>query len=163
VPAVTPGPDAAGAARRDLHAPFLSLRGRRVAITLAVAQAVVLGGIALVPPGRGVLEFGWPDRLGFVLVGAVVGWVLSRFAGVRADPAEDGLTVRNLVVRRDLEWAQVVGVRFADGDPWVTLDLSDGDTLPVMAIQRADGARGRSEASRLSTLVALHSRTERDD
>jgi hypothetical protein len=139
------------------------VRGRRVATTLAVAQAVVFGGIALVPPGRDSLGLGWADRLGFLLVGAAVGWVLSRFAGVRADATEAGLRVRNLVVRRDLEWAQVVEVRFPDGDPWVTLDLSDGDTLPVMAIQRADGARGRSEASRLSTLVALHSRTEHDD
>jgi hypothetical protein len=161
MPAVTPGPDAAGDARRDLHAPFLSVRGRRVAITVALAQAVVLCGIAFVP--RGGLGLGWLDRLGFVLVAAAVGWVLSRFAGVRADAGETGLTVRNLVVRRDLAWPQVVGVRFSDGDPWVTLDLSDGDTLPVMAIQRADGARGRREASRLSTLVALHSRTERDD
>jgi hypothetical protein len=166
VPAVTPdptpGPDP-DARLAELHVPFRSFRGRRVATGVAVAQGAVFVGIAAVPPGRGALDFGWFDRLGFLLVGAAVAWVLSRFAGVRADPGEAGLVVRNLVVRRELAWAQIVGVRFGGGDPWVILDLSDGDTLPVMAIQRADGARGRREAGRLSTLVVLHSRTDRDD
>jgi hypothetical protein len=157
------GPAGGRELRRALHAPFVSVRGRRVAVVVAVAQALVFLGIAFLPSADSPLQFGWVDRAGFVLVGVLVGGVLSRFAGVRADPSETGLMVHNLVGRRVLEWAQVVGVRFADGDPWVTLDLSDGDTLAVMAIQRADGGHGRAEASRLSTLVALHSRTERDD
>jgi hypothetical protein len=147
----------------ELHAPFRSVRGRRVATAVAVAQALVFVGITLVLPGSGVVAFGWYDRAGFLVVGAAVAWVLSRFAGVSAIPGEQGVVVRNLVARRELAWAQIVDVRFGGGDPWVVLDLSDGDTLPVMAIQRADGERGRREASRLSTLVVLHSRTERDD
>jgi hypothetical protein len=43
------------------------------------------------------------------------------------------------------------------------LDLSDGDVLAVMAIQRADGARALAEARRLATLVAVGSRTPRDE
>lgn len=157
MPAVSAGP-----AGEDLHRPFRSVRGRRVATTVAVLQAVVFCGVAFVPLW-GDLELGWFDRLGFVVVAGAVGWVLSRFAAVAAEPGESGIAVRNLITRRDLEWPEVVGVRFADGDPWVTVDLSDGDTMAVMAIQRADGAFGRAEASRLSTLVALHSRTDRDD
>jgi hypothetical protein len=38
-------------------------------------------------------------------------------------------------------------------DPWVVLDLSDGGTLAVMAVQRADGERGMAEARRLQALV----------
>lgn len=154
-------PDAAAVAR--LHTPFRSGRGRRVATVVAVVQGLMFLGIALVPPARGLVDFGVADRVGFVAVGAAVGWVLSRFALVAAVPTPTRLTVRNLVSRRELEWAQVVDVRFPDGDPWVTLDLSDGDTLAVMAIQRADGEHGRAEARRLATLVALHTRTERDD
>jgi hypothetical protein len=146
-----------------LHAPFRSVRGRRVATWVAVAQGLVFAGLALRPPGATGFEFGWYDRLGFLVVGAGVAWVLSRFALVGAVPTPGGLAVRNLVTRRELAWPQVVDVRFPDGDPWVTLDLSDGETLPVMAIQRADGAHGREEASRLATLIAFHSRTERDD
>ena len=52
---------------------------------------------------------------------------------------------------------------FGGGEPWVTLDLADGDTLAVMAIQRADGEDAVAEARRLATLVDVHSRTDRDD
>lgn len=178
MPAVTPGgadgadgtdgPDgtdaaAGAAAAQRLHEPFRSLRGRRTATWIAVAQGLVFLAMAVRPPSTRGFEFAWYDRLMFVVVGAAVAWVLSRFALVGAVPTPDGLAVRNLLTRRELAWPQVVDVRFPDGDPWVTLDLSDGDTMPVMAIQRADGARGRAEASRLATLVALHTRTERDD
>ena len=43
---------------------------------------------------------------------------------------------------------------------YLTLDLDDGDTLAVMAIQKADGERGRAEASRLAGLVAAHAAPE---
>lgn len=145
-----------------LHMPFLSVRGRRVAISVAVAQAAILGAIAVVPYGVSA-ELSAVDRVGFTLVAAAVAWVLARLAMVRAVPSASGLTVRNIVNTHELDWAQIVDVRFPDGEPWVSLNLSDGDTLAVMAIQRADGEHGRREATRLSTLVALHSRTERDD
>ena len=35
----------------------------------------------------------------------------------------------------------------------MSLDLDDGDTLAVMAIQRADAEFGRAEAGRLAALV----------
>jgi PH (Pleckstrin Homology) domain-containing protein len=89
--------------------------------------------------------------------------VLWRFARLAAIPADDALVVRNLSGDRRLEWAEIVTVRFGGGEPWVTLDLADGETLAVMAIQRADGADAVAEARRLATLVDLHSRTERDD
>jgi hypothetical protein len=145
-----------------LHAPFLSVRGRRVAIAVAVAQALVLGALATVPYGVS-SDLSAVDRVGFCLVALAVGWVLARLAMVRAVPTSTGLQVRNIINTQDLEWAQIVDVRFPDGEPWVSLNLSDGDTLAVMAIQRADGDHGRAEAVRLSTLVELHSRTERND
>jgi hypothetical protein len=132
-----------------------------MAIGLGVAQALAFGTLAFGLPG-GPGGWQWYDRLGVIVVSAAVAWVLSRFAGVSALPREDGLTVRNLIVRRDLAWAEVVAVRFGGGGPWVMLDLDDGETLPVMAVQRADGPRAVQESRRLATLVALHSRTDRD-
>jgi hypothetical protein len=129
-----------------------------MALGCAVAQAVVLVALAVVLPGAG-----WFDRIGFAVVAAGVAWVLARFGLLRADPGPDGLVVHNLIRREDLRWEQIVSVRFGDGDPWVMLDLSDGDVLAVMAIQRADGARALAEARRLATLVAAGSRTPRDD
>ena len=138
-------------------APFRPVRGRRTAIGFAVAQAVLIVGLAIVVPGTTVIDY-----IGFVALAALIGTVLLRLAQLRADPAPDGLVVRNIVRQETLGWAQIVAVRFGDGDPWVTLDLSDGETVAVMAIQRADGARGLAEARRLAGLVEANSRTDAD-
>jgi len=143
--------------------PFRPVRARRVAIGFAVAQAVVLLALAVLTPGDGPIPWHWYDRLGMVLLAVVIAYVLLLFARLHATPGPDGLVVRNVVNVTRLEWPQIVAVRFGGGDPWVTLDLADGDVLAVMAIQRADGEYGAAEARRLATLVAAHSRTEADD
>lgn len=127
---------------------------------------LVIGGAVLVLTAvlvAALTDVPWGDRVGIGLVGLAVAWFCWREAAVVARPDEAGLTVRNLVVRRRLAWAQIVDVRFGEGRPWVQLDLADGDTLAVMAIQRADGAAARREARRLATLVARHTATGHDD
>jgi MFS family permease len=142
--------------RLALHAPFRSRRGRAVAWVAAIGQAVALVVSATILPWSGPFTVGWYDRAGFLVVAALIGWGLYRLAEVGADPSESGLVVRNVLLTRRLEWAEVVSLRFGPGDPWVILDISDGDTLAVMAIQRADGPRATAEATRLATLIALH-------
>lgn len=143
--------------RDDLGAPFGPRLARRVSLGLALV--VALATVALVVA----LPMTSTDRVGFLLFAAGVCWFCWRQASVRALPDDGGLTVRNLLVTTRLEWADVVAVRFGDGRPWVQLDLANGDTLAVMAVQRADGAFGEQEARRLATLVAARTRTERDD
>ena len=103
------------------------------------------------------------DQLGFALVGLLIAGFCVRQASVQAKVDDDGVTVRNLVYTRRLEWAEIVSVRFGSGRPWVQLDLADGDTLAVMGIQRADGEYAEAEARRLATLVAQHTTTAQDD
>lgn len=134
-----------------LHAPFAPRRARRVALGFALAVAAAAGGIAVLAPA----SYRTGDRIGFLVIGALIVWFLTRQAGVRAVPTDQGLLVRNLLLSRRLEWPQVVSVRFGDR-PWVQLDLDDGDTLAVMAIQRSDGARAVQESRRLATLVEMH-------
>jgi hypothetical protein len=140
-----------GSAAGDL-APFAPRRTRQVALGLAVGVTVLVVALAALVP----LDFGWPDRVGFLLVGALIDWFLWRQASVRAVPSERGLSVRNLFLGRELEWAEVVSVRFGER-PWVQLDLDDGDTLAVMGIQRSDGERAQAEARRLARLVERYS------
>ena len=144
-----------------MASPYRTFRPRAArAVTLVLAVAVlVLTGllIALMPA----LNTG--DRVGFALVALLIVWFCWRQATVQAHVDADGVTVRNLVYTRRLEWAEIVSVRFGSGRAWVQLDLADGDTLAVMGIQRADGAYAESEARRLSTLVAQHTATPRDD
>ncbi|WP_407342997.1 PH domain-containing protein [Pengzhenrongella phosphoraccumulans] len=142
-------------ARRELHAPFRPRLARVVALILGLVVAVATPVLVLTIPG----EYGLPDLVGFALVGGAIVWFCWRQATVRVTVDETGVSVRNLLLSRRLEWAEIVSVRFGQGRPWVQLDLADGDTLAVMGIQRADGAFAAAAASRLATLVALHTRT----
>lgn len=138
-----------------LYAPFAPRRARRVALGFACAVTAAAVAISVLAPA----DFSLGDRVGFLVIGGMIVWFLLRQAGVRAVPSVDGLVVRNLVLGRRLEWAQIVSVRFGDR-PWVQLDLDDGDTLAVMGIQRSDGARAVAESRRLATLVERHSGTD---
>ena len=146
-----------------LHRPFRPRAARWV--SLGVAVVVIATAVALVLALPSVA----PDwdvasvRGGILVLAAMVVGFLSLQAGVRAVPDATGLTVRNLVVTRHVSWPEIVSVRFGHGRPWVQLDLADGQVLAVMAVQAADGPRAAAEAQRMATLVALHSRTSRDD
>lgn len=142
----------------ELPTTFRPLWARRVIYPVAViiVVAMVAGTLQLPPVYR------LPDRVGIILVGLAIAYVLHRIGAVRLEADAEGLTVVNVVRRRRLEWPQVVRVALPPGDPWLTLDLSDGDTLAVMGIQGSDGRYAREQASRLAQLVAQRSRTDRD-
>lgn len=138
----------------DPYASFTARRARVVSLVLAVG--VMLMCVALAFLVTGVVK--WWDRAGFLAVGAIIAWFLYRQATVRADPTREGLTVRNLFDVRTVPWSDVLEVRYGGGRPWVQLELEDGDTLGVMAVQRADGAIADAEASRLAALASAHGR-----
>jgi hypothetical protein len=94
----------------------------------------------------------WQRITTIVLFGGflAVEWGLMR---CRATATTDGLTVVNGYKVRAFEWAQVVGVRMPVGAPWVTLDLDDGTTCAVMAIQGSDGLRARRAYTELKKLA----------
>ena len=154
--------DRPGAPRPDrarLYAPFRPRAARTVSLVLAVAVLVGTAALLIALPGF----FGPTDMVGVGALGLAIAWFCWREASVRADVDEQGIVVRNLMLTRRLDWAQVVSVRFGSGRPWVQLDLADGDVLAVMGVQQADGAYAQAEAGRLAALVAIHTRTARDD
>lgn len=138
----------------NLYRPFRPKRGPVVAIVFALF--LVAGYVALLFAVRGHPDYGGWDQVGMGLVVAAGLWFLSTQARVVAIPDNAGLTVRNLMVKQRVEWAQIISVRFGAGRPWARIDISDGTTLAVMAIQASDGKRGQREAERLATLVHLH-------
>lgn len=148
---------------RALDAPFRPRLARWVTVGMGIV--VLVGAVVLVAllPTDGPTHYSAGDRAGILVVGALIAWFCQRQATVRAVPGPDGLTVRNLVVTRTVAWAEIVSVRFGQGRPWVQLDLADGDTLAVMGVQRSDGPTAEREARRLATLVAVRTRTPRDD
>jgi hypothetical protein len=138
-------------------------RARIVSLAVAAVVIVVVVVVAVILPSAGGRP--WPlfDRLGIVAIGAAVAGFLWRQSAVHLSADESGLHVVNLFRSRRLEWAEVVAVTMREGDPWLVLDLSDGQTLSVMGIQSTDGARARKAGRELRALVAARTRTERND
>lgn len=137
----------------DPYAVMRPRRGRAMAIGAGVGSLVLFAFVAVLIGRAGVEGWGLTDSLLMFGVGVLIALLMWRFAALRAVPSPSGLEVRNVLLTRRIGWDEVERVRFAGGDPWVLLDLTDGDQLAVMAVQRADGPYGQAEASRLAALV----------
>lgn len=137
----------------DPYAPFVPHRGRTVAIGFGVVSVLVFAGLAVVVPTTDLRGWGAIDSALLFGFGLLIAAAMWRFAALRAVPSPTGLTVRNVLLTRTVTWDQVSRVRFAGGDPWVVLDLTDGEQLAVMAVQKSDGPIARSEGGRLAALV----------
>lgn len=146
-----------------LYATFRPRFARAVTLGLMVLVLGFTAALVIALPSIGPEGRALGDRVAMGLFGLGIAWFCWRQASVQARVDPDGVTVRNLLLTRRLTWAEIVSVRFGQGRPWVQLDLSDGDTLAVMGVQRSDGAYADAQARRFATLVALHSRTARDD
>ena len=134
-------------------APFRPKRGRAVALGVVWSSLALFGAIAVLMPEQVDGRWGIGDRLMFFGLGVAIAFCAWRYASIVAIPSRSGLVVRNLMLTRNVEWAEIVGIQFGGGEPWVTLDLEDADTVAVMAIQKADGPVSGREASRLAALV----------
>ena len=84
------------------------------------------------------------------LLYAAVGHALAR-SRVVAD--RDGLVVVNGYKRHVYAWPQVLAIRLPPGAPWASLDLADGTTMSVLAVQGSDGDRARAAVRDLRTLI----------
>lgn len=117
---------------------------RAVLLGLALATQLLFLAIAVFGPP----EWQRHDRIAFGVTGLLFATVLLVLARPVAKADEHGLTVVNFVRTRRLEWAQILRVQLRKGDPWVLLDLSDGGTLAVVAIQPGSGVRQAVRAAR---------------
>jgi hypothetical protein len=140
----------------DPYAVFRARRGRQFALGCAAAQLAVFVVLSVVLPLTGPGGWAVSDSVMLIVLALLIAWALGRYAALRATPSPTALVVRNIVTTTTVPWTQVVGVRFSGGDPWLFLDLANGDDLAVMAIQKSDGAFARGEASRLAALVQAH-------
>ena len=124
-----------------------------LAVCVALVAAFVGGAVLLLltlaaSPGEHST-----DRLAIVLIALIAVVTAVLLGRVRAVARDDGLEIRNPIGTRRIGWTAIVAVRLARNDSWVQLDLDDGTTHPVMAIQAADGARARRDAAWLRDRV----------
>lgn len=123
---------------------------------VAVAASVVM---AIILPAA---NSDWWDRIGFLFFGLVIFWFCHRQASVRIRATRDRVTIRGLFSTHCYEWSELFAVRFRVGDPWAHLDLSNGDTVSLMALQRADGARGLAQARAFNALIQSYGTAPND-
>ena len=122
----------------------------------AAAVLATMVGLAVVLPSGGPHGWGVGSRLGVVGFGLVAVWVLHRLASVRVVASEDDVLVVNVIGRRRLEWAEIVGVRLLRDDAWMMLDLADGQALAAMGVQRSEGRHAQEQAQAFAQLVQQH-------
>ncbi|MGZ4590917.1 MAG: PH domain-containing protein [Actinomycetes bacterium] len=142
---------------------FRPRRARAVVYFLALALIVSMTWIAVALPTSGPHPWGMGSRVALVLLALAIVYLLHRLAAVRVVTTDDGVEVVNVVRRRKLAWAQIVGVRLSQDDSWLVLDLDDGEAIQAMGVARSEGPVSREQARAFARLVNEHSRTPRND
>ena len=129
-------------------------------IATALAGAILVAAVAflwLMLPSRVQATFGIFQRLTLLAVFASMLAVLYGVFRTSAFADDAGLTVTNGFRVHRYEWAELVRLSLSRNRPWALLDLADGTTMPVMAIQTADGENARLAARELANLIRLRS------
>ena len=110
------------------------------AAAFLIAAAHIVVGLLLKIKSSGVV-FQTADQVAMALLGLVIAGVVLLFARPRLRVGPSGLSVRNLLGDRLIQWSDTVGVSFPVGSRWARVDLPDDEYVPVMAIQAVDKDR----------------------
>lgn len=132
-------------------------RLRRVSAVGAVALVFLFTVLALaLPAGSGRGQFHRADEIAVFVLGLVCAGLVLLIARPRVEADEDGVRVRNILRSHRLSWAVVAAVRFEPGEPWASLEVHDDDSVPVMAVQAADGPSAQEAVAELRRLLLAH-------
>jgi hypothetical protein len=133
--------------------------GARIAAAVAAVVLVAFTAFIWLSLPTSVRDtFGLAERATVVAIYGGVLVILNAMFRTSAHADEDGLTVTNGYVRRRFAWPQIVRLSLSSGRPWALLDLADGSTVSVMAIQGSDGARADRATRDLRQVIAERSR-----
>ncbi len=127
---------------------------RIVGIAGGIFLLVAFAALWILLPGSVQEDFDLFQRGTAIVLGigiAVLFWALTRS---RITATDRGLTVVNGLKTHEFEYAQVVAIRLTSGAPWAVLDLADGTTCSVLALQAADGDRARFGVRQVRSLLS---------
>ncbi len=138
---------------------------RRLRLLLAVLACVVLVGAAVVvlalpSTTNSVVDYGVVDQIALGGVGILLAAAVLFLGRSRVDADASGVRVRNLLVRHELPWHSVRGVRFDRKSAWGSLALENGDELSLLGLQVSDGEYA---VRAIEGLRALHAAARADD
>jgi hypothetical protein len=128
-----------------------------VTVTLALIAVVAVAWLSFDAETRA--RFTWFQLGTLVFFGLLYLSLMFALIRSRAVAYAERLVVVNGYRRHEYAWPQIVAARLPPGAPWVTLDLADGETASVLAIQASDGERAKVALRELRALVAAGSAT----
>jgi hypothetical protein len=135
--------------------------GARIATAVAAAAIVfIVTFLWVLLPGDVQNDFSTFQRITLIGFFVAVLAILNAIFRTHARADERGLSVVNGYRRHELEWGQIVRISLTPNRPWALMDLDDGSTLSVMAIQSSDGARAKRSARLLAVMIARQTRTD---
>jgi hypothetical protein len=107
------------------------------ACAVLVVAALTVAAVLLRESDTGVI-FRVADQIGMIILGLLIAGGIMLWATplVRADA--EGITVRNVLVKRHYAWSDVVAISFPDGASWARLELPDDEYYAIMAVQAVD-------------------------
>lgn len=123
------------------------------AFTIAAVHIAI--GFLLKIGSTGVV-FQTSDQVAMALLGLVLAGLVLLFARPRLRIGAAGISVRNLLGDKLIEWPDVAGVSFPMGNRWARVDLPDDEYIPVMAIQAVDKERAVNAMDTVRTLLAQY-------
>ncbi len=94
------------------------------------------------------------DRVLVVGLGLAVAAGLHLLGRPRLIATERNVIVVNGIRTHYLAWPEVLDIRMPVGEPWPSLDLSDGTSLPVMGIQSTDGERAQRGLAEFRSMLS---------
>ena len=128
----------------------------RVVLTVgAIFMAPI--GLAVIAQGIWLLMRGGPEASSEILGGAfLVCWAVfnRQLARVRVDVDESGLRIVNLVHSESVPWCAVRQFRVGWAYFGITLDLTDGRSMRINAIQKSNWASMNGTITRADRIVA---------
>lgn len=86
-------------------------------------------------------DFDLFQRLTAIVLGLLIAAAWYSIVRCKVVASGEGLVVVNGYKVYEYEWAQIVSIKLLRGAPWAVLDLSDGTTRSVIALQATDGER----------------------
>ncbi|NUU26173.1 MAG: PH domain-containing protein [Streptomycetaceae bacterium] len=140
-----PAPDAPSADGGVLPRTWYPKRSRLITRVVGLVILAGLVVLALALPEDG--GWGVGSRAGIVATGVFGLCFMLMLGRPKVIATRDGVRVVNLIRVHELEWAQIIRVQLRQGDPWVFLDLSDGETLAAMGIQTSNGREAAIQAA----------------
>lgn len=136
------------------------LRPHRTPIFAYGAAVLIAGvhiavGLLLKVKSTGVV-FQTADQVAFVVLGLIIAGVVLLLTRPRLRIGSAGVSVRNLLGDKLIEWPDVVDVSFPVGHRWARVDLPDDEYIPVMAIQAVDKGRAVDAMDTVRSLLARY-------